>query len=399
MNISFNRFMPISSNTFFSFKENFISSLTPLQKKISFVAAAALSLMVIYYAVKHCAYKFYYKINIEKTRANEDLKHEYQNQVTLGLTKGTHAGPLSLDEKIEMAKKAGIFLKNLSFLYSDITEQQLQEVLKACPNIEKLDLSECVNLTGDFIKKLPQGLVSLNLGAMHALTDEALQSGLPKKLKTLHLPDCRNVTSAVIKHLPRDLEELNLTYSLKMTEVGLQDWPSKLQVLDLTECSNFTNASLKQLPKDLKSLTLSNCSHFTDDFIPELPQTLQTLFLDGCKQISNKGVQEIPRGIKTLSLRACGQLADEALKGLPNGLTSLHLPFCRFTDAILKDLPVGLQELDLSGCNQITDNFLLDLQYFPKLVKNGLKQLNLEYCHVKRGNIKIFKDSSLKIID
>ena len=91
------------------------------------------------------------------------------------------------NKKLEFIKSVGPFLTELDLNDSTISDQELKEIFKFCPNIQFLDLSWCRNLTDAAIKDLP------------------------KNLQTLNLSDCSNLTDAAIKDLPKDLQTLNLS--------------------------------------------------------------------------------------------------------------------------------------------------------------------------------------------
>ena len=61
-----------------------------------------------------------------------------------------------------MAKKAGKFLRTLNLKHiTAVTDQQLQEVIKACPNLQTLNLlGWWEDITDAVIKDLPKDLQS-----------------------------------------------------------------------------------------------------------------------------------------------------------------------------------------------------------------------------------------------
>src|SRR4029077_20907132 len=112
---------------------------------------------------------------------------------------------ISLEKKLEMAKEAGLFLRALNLKDTEVTDQQLKEVIEACPKLESLNLERCYNLTNDTIENLPKKLQSLNLTNNRILTDAAVKH-LPKNLQSLDLTNCCQLTDAAIKNLPKKLQ-------------------------------------------------------------------------------------------------------------------------------------------------------------------------------------------------
>lgn len=214
MNLQFN--LSSASREFTSsFKEHFLPSLTPLHKKIILIATGILCFIALIFAVG-------------------PLRKLYDKY--------------SLDKKLKAAKMAGKDLTELNLAwYGDyLTIERLQDVLKACPNLKKLDLTDCYQITDAIIKDLPRNLENLNLTYCDNLTDNGIKD-LPSGLQILNLKGCYLLTNAGIHILPRGLERLYLNRCYKLTDAALEDLPKKLQLISLTGCFKITEAAIKKL--------------------------------------------------------------------------------------------------------------------------------------------------------
>ena len=279
---------------------------------------------------------------------------------------------LTLDEKLELAKNRGALLTQINLEDSDVTDQQLVELFKACPNIRSLNLSyfnltdvaiaklpqdlrslelmDCEKLTDVAIERLPKSLQSLSLSYCPNLTDTAIEK-LPHDLRSLELMDCKNLTNVIIDKLPKDLQSLNLCFCPNLTD--FDNLPEGLQAFDLSFCWNLTDASFANLPKGLQSLDIS-CPNITDAVITKLPQDLKFLKLSGLK-LTDVKIEGLPKGLQSLDLSFCSKLTDVVFDNLPKGLQSLNLSGCKkLTDAAIEKLPKDLKFLKLSGCPNLT---------------------------------------------
>ncbi len=120
---------------------------------------------------------------------------------------------IPLNKLLELAKIAGPALRKLNLHWTSVNDQQLEDIFKACPNIEELILSNN-ELKDEIIEKLPQGLQKLDLSRCHTLTD------------------------AIIEKLPRGLKSLSVAYCIELTGTNFDKLPPGLQLLNLSYCAN-----------------------------------------------------------------------------------------------------------------------------------------------------------------
>lgn len=242
---------------------------------------------------------------------------------------------ISLEAKLKKAKNAGIFLQPLNLSKTEITNEQLIEVLAACPHLKELNLSECHELQEKVLQYLPSDLRTLKLSNCSWLTDSDI-TVMPNNLRSLDLCACNNLTKNVIKVLPTSLEELDLQFFHKLNK-----------------------DNIRQLPPNLKSLNLSD-TNFIDDYIEFLPKKIESLSLSLMK-LKGDHFSLLPPNLHTLDLSHCLDILDSDIKNLPKNLLNLNLSWCLKISIIsLGKLPPKLQSLDLSHCNSIAVGEFID---------------------------------------
>src|ERR1700730_5427672 len=128
-------------------KDNVLPSLTAQQKKILLIASVAFSCLASCYLIYRCCFRTK-PLTDGNDQNNVLLKNPLVKQdptdpvaPLLGdAEKPIHnddiekLSPISLQEKLEIAKKKGAFLKTLDLKNTDVIDQQLQKVIEACPN-------------------------------------------------------------------------------------------------------------------------------------------------------------------------------------------------------------------------------------------------------------------------
>ncbi len=181
---------------------------------------------------------------------------------------------IPLEIKLSMAKKAGEFLKGINLGSPLLLDSQLQEVLKACPNLKKLSLRSCTQITNEGIKNLPNHLEDLKLDFCTLLTEEAIKN-LPKDLRKLSLAEWV-LTDELLKNLPEKLDSLGLGLT-GLKDANLKNLPKELESLELFGCQWLTDEHLKNLPNNLKTLDVSRCYFLTYDGLKNLPKDLHII--------------------------------------------------------------------------------------------------------------------------
>lgn len=322
---------------------------------------------------------------------------------------------------IQVIQTDGPALRTLDLtLFENISEFDIQEVVKHCPNIEKIVLKRSqIGLASFKELKTLASLKSLELIECADVVDICFaQLKDCPSLQSLILHDCQNFTREGLKHLASiaSLTTLELIGCVDVNDTYLEqikDFPS-LHTLKLQKCRNITNKGLKDLAslasltslelikcdfvnndtlallKDfpaLKSLNLHLCLNFTHEGLKHLASlaTLRSLnLMQTCYQQPWKGLPHLAKltSLESLNLRGCDYHQDDDLVHIKNltALRSLNLSWLmNITDAgvkkYLKKLS-SLESLELAE-TQITDEILEFLKNFP-----SLKILDLERCHL-----------------
>lgn len=301
MNISFLDHKLLTNTSISLIKEQISSSLTKNEqtKKIAIIAFFAFNFLLLVGLVVLTMRRF-------KAEALDGLTKEFYNDYPKNFVpdflNSFNGNPIVKDEaalqkKLDIAKQAGSSLEELDLAETDVTSKQLHEVLKACPNLQKLNLFGCKQLKDADLKGLPKDLQWLNLSGCKHLTDEGMKY-LPSGLQSLKLSGCEQLTDEGMKYLPKGLQSLIAPDQL--TDEGIKNLPSELQALSLYHCNQLTDKGMKHLPKGLKALKLPHePTHITDVGIKDLPPTLQFLSLDPINsKITDKGLKALPKGIR-----------------------------------------------------------------------------------------------------
>lgn len=209
-------------------------------------------------------------------------------------------------------------------------QPQFGRVLRACPTLFALDISQTAAFYGPF-QEIPTGLKGLNLSECPWISQETLRD---------------------IFTLCPHLKKLSLKYNVHLTYVFWAELAKfkKLTSLDLSYCSQMQDGDLSLLLKGLNFLT--------------------ELSLQSCKKVGEKGFLEIA-------------------VDLPR-LTRLNLSRCTVSDTALIELAIKchyLTVLNISACTELTEKGILAfLKQAP-----SLRELNLLHCRISRLAIEQIK--------
>ncbi|XP_075216696.1 F-box and leucine rich repeat protein partner of paired [Lycorma delicatula] len=299
---------------------------------------------------------------------------------------------------------------NLSGCYN-VSDIALSHAFYAnTPNLTRLDLSLCKQVTDSSLGRIAQflkNLEELELGGCGLITNTGLLLvawGL-RKLRRLDLRSCWNISDQGIGHLAglnRDTADGNLA----------------LEYLGLQDCQRLSDEALKHVSvglTSLKSINLSFCVSVTDSGLKYLAKmsSLRELNLRSCDNISDIGMAYLAEGgsrITSLDVSFCDKIGDQALVHVSQGLfnlRSLSLSACEISDEGVCRIAKTLHELDtlnIGQCSRITDRGLhavaeslrhlrcIDLYGCTRITTAGLERimklaqlstLNLGLWHVR----------------
>uniref|UniRef100_T1GTU2 F-box domain-containing protein n=1 Tax=Megaselia scalaris TaxID=36166 RepID=T1GTU2_MEGSC len=289
---------------------------------------------------------------------------------------------------------------NLSGCYN-VADQNLCHAFSVdLPNIKKLDLSLCKQIT-DTNRQASQELGSSRVGRLlqhHTHRPIVDRWGL-KRLKHLNLRSCWLICDQGIGYLAglnketdggnMELEYLGLQDCQRLSDIALRHIAqglTSLKTINLSFCVSITDSGLKHLAKmaNLQSLNLRSCDNISDigmAYLTDGGSRIISLDVSFCDKISDQALTHLSQGLyrlKTLSLNQC-QITDQGLLKIAKNLHSLetlNIGQCsRITDhglKILADDLTSLRQIDLYGCTQLSSKGLEVVMKLPKLVKLNL---------------------------
>ncbi len=299
--------------------------------------------------------------------------------------------------------------------------ENCQAIIRLCPNLKELMLSQCDEVNDNFIeevaKKLPK-LTYLKLEGCYQLTDASIKEVLAKLANLTHLKlrHCLNLTGdfiqVVAKELP-NLIHLDLKGCQSLTDNFIQEMAEKLinlTYLNLRGCCKLTDISIKKIAERLQNLThlnLKGCKQLTDDSITKVAEKLVHLTHLGlwqCEQLTDTSIRKVAEKLQNLiylDLRECYNLTDDSIKEVAKKLPHLiRLGLCeckKLTDISIKEVAEklhNLTHLDLRGCKEITDDSIkevaeklhnlihLDLRGCKEITDDSIKEVAEKLPHL-----------------
>ncbi|ELR24891.1 uncharacterized protein ACA1_175660 [Acanthamoeba castellanii str. Neff] len=195
--------------------------------------------------------------------------------------------------------------------------------------LTKLHMKSCFAVDDAVMPRLPRSLTNLSVQGAR-VTDRgvtALTTTLPN-LKKLDLSRCVNVTQESIGQLPQGLETLKLAFCQHIRDDALRKLPPGLRKLNCWGCGNITNAGVRALPAGLEELTLSFCK-VDDEGIAQLPRGLKRIVIQYCFRVTLKGLEEnLPARVRSVHMGSRDSTGDlSAYPRLSRLLTDHPLPF------------------------------------------------------------------------
>ncbi|KAI8086746.1 uncharacterized protein BX664DRAFT_336658 [Halteromyces radiatus] len=199
-----------------------------------------------------------------------------------------------------------------------LTDKSLQLLGEKCPQLTRLDLSNCRKITN---------------GGMYLFL-EAKRVNHSKGLEWLSLSYCKNLNDVTMQHLAEytntTLTYLNIQRCTKITDQGFVAWTSnpvfiKLQHLLLMDCSFLTDRTIQlicQAAPLLTRLSLSFCCSLSDSAMIPLSHMTNLADLDmsfcgaAVSDHSLKLLLSMTPSLKCLNLRGCVRVTGDGLLAL-----------------------------------------------------------------------------------
>ncbi|CEM06408.1 unnamed protein product [Vitrella brassicaformis CCMP3155] len=196
-----------------------------------------------------------------------------------------------------------ISLYSVNFL----TDMQLKQIMKACPNVTSLEISKCRSINFSFLESNPK-LVRLALLNTRQLTDQTLTEFFKHKpcpaLKQLDLSGCKSLLNPVISS--RSVEDLRLLHCPQLQDTAVS--------AAFNHCPNLRSVNLLQSSVEVARFASTH---------------LHTLVLATCQKLRDEAVTDLFRlcpNLLALDLGHCCQL-QEPVMSHPK-LEKIYLTFC-----------------------------------------------------------------------
>lgn len=189
-------------------------------------------------------------------------------------------------------------LLDLSLEGLPATDQDIEILMSYCPILRSCDLSECTEISGSCLKKMPSSLQHLFLRGLPNLTEECLD----------HLSTLSLLTTLDLSQNHFDLTHLKKLVNLKNLE-NLYFW----------QCRVLKNKDIEWLSgKRLKKLDLSFCTQLTDECLPFI-KSAKKIYLDGVNYITNEGFAAFSDAVQleTISLSRCRRITQAVISNFP----------------------------------------------------------------------------------
>lgn len=322
------------------------------------------------------------------------------------------------------------WLKKLEISHKSIPETAFHELIRKCPSLETLELTQIPLLKTPHLHALEKSLIhTLSLNFCHYLDNEGLKAiSRISTLRTLNIQYNFRITHDGIRylcHVPLKAISLRGCSTLTNPTTELLAHINALEYLDLRGCIDLTDFdSLRDLEM-LKELNLSKCRlvDYKMTFLRELKylksldltendigyETLEYVApLTGLKTLKvsrNLKLEEDQafevigsmNALKYLYVKSCGDIKGESVQHLLNlkALECLHLSHVQPSGDIDWSLFEHLKELNLEISN-LENSHMVSIGHL-----NLLEHLNLSGCFQisNRGIMHLANLTCLKSLD
>ncbi len=348
------------------------------------------------------------------TWANQDVQFKalLNDPGTLTYFLTQFSSDIYVKVRFELALLCGKKLKSLDLSrYPDFDDQKLVQLIRACPNLEILNLS----WTSITKLNLPLGLKELHLNHCGDLSAQELEKlSVYSNLEKLSVSKCK---IANLGKLPQSLKELSLA-QCHYYHFSPQEW-AKLTSLPLLEKLDLSLnpflTTLKQLPTSLKELNLNYCQNIPAQAFDYLA-TLTHLKRLQVENTQIAALDKLPKNLKELNLNDCTNLQPQQFNSLRHFLNLENLYLERTKIDSLNTFSSSLKKLNINQCQDIPQQEFNHLGSLPHLeclnvrgtkierlniLPKGLKQLVLGYCpNISSQQFSFLRSfSKLEILD
>ncbi len=176
----------------------------------------------------------------------------------------------------------GPTLTCLNVAGSPITDGVLGVIVARCPNLQEINVSDCILLSCDGLCGLfrgCRGLTALNVSNCYGFTDRCFEAMAGLRLASINVSYCRNVSCSIWRLLctfNETLESITMhrMISLQGDAISGDFAPfPRLTRLDLTDCAFLTTRALRSLLQrmpSLEELRLTFCTGLDDNILKAL---------------------------------------------------------------------------------------------------------------------------------
>lgn len=297
--------------------------------------------------------------------ANDYKKLKSQKSITT--IQGDSNGALNDGNLVEFVKKFPETTTISLYNCPNITNAGIITLLKTCPKIQVVDLTDCRQITDDLLTDKNFGTLN-NLEKL-TLSDKKIPNNIPKKLSK------KLVINETILKITNDQITDEDTFEKLLGSKVL----NRLSCLDLTDCKNLTDAMLSKI---LKRLNTDREITTKDGTMKDNPQRLDlaVLNLSGCTQLSSLAFYETSdTGKQTLKLL---ENLDRIVidSNISKFLTDRY-PNIIFQEA---EEPVTIQinpEVQLQACQSYIQMKMIDMTKANFKIQNEFKKLTRNFIH------------------
>jgi len=280
--------------------------------------------------------------NLVKSEFNRDLCEAILAQITMTKKADDVSVGVLLSEFTETLSLRGCL---------KITDRTIDNVIRYCPNLKALDISDCGSLTQDKISSL-------------------LHSPVSKTIEELHMNGIRWLTdrsvSSVFGPVLPSLRVLTLRRCIELKDTGITVLPSLCPLLihlDISGCGRITSKGIRSLSSALAARRKTS----TED-----------------KEMC-------------LRLRRCGGVNDSVVAGIASSLGDvleyLDVSHCEdITDASVTALAAQcsrLRRLNLRGCFRVKDTGVLSFANNDSAPRRTLEYISLDKCDIGDETVEL----------